>query len=191
MEGNLPPSALVPFCSYQGDTSLLGRELPEMDNVTVCDKFQPIILEGQLCYSLDIASLRVNSTKSGKSNGLLLIVDPEPYLLNQKDDPTTKGSKRGNLDFKVYVHTLAQYTTFGPGLLAMSALKKMTGTTSFSGLPDYEKKCVVHNREQCHTQAYLEQVMANCECIPWPSKADQVVTIFNQSQNVFHLTGPS
>ena len=112
----------------------------------------------------------MNSTKSGKSNGLLLIVDPEPYLLNQKDDPTTKGSKRGNLDFKVYVHTLAQYTTFGPGLLAMSALKKMTGTTSFSGLPDYEKKCVVHNREQCLLRHIWSKSWQIVNAFPGPPK---------------------
>ena len=51
-EGNLPPSALIPFCSYQGKSSLLGRELPELNNMTVCDKFQSTILEGQLCTAL-------------------------------------------------------------------------------------------------------------------------------------------
>jgi len=71
-EGNLPPSALVPFCSYQGESSLLGKELPEMDNLTVCDKFQPTILEGQLCHTLDIATLVDVPSKSGKSNGLRL-----------------------------------------------------------------------------------------------------------------------
>ena len=59
-EGNLPPSALIPFSSYQGEFSVLGRELPELDNITVCDKFQSTILEGQLCYTLNIAKLTVN-----------------------------------------------------------------------------------------------------------------------------------
>merc|ERR1711952_96065 len=57
-EGNLPPSALVPFCSYQGESNHLGRDIvTETDNMTVCDKFQPTILEGQLCYTLDVAKL--------------------------------------------------------------------------------------------------------------------------------------
>ena len=56
-EGNLPPSALVPFCSYQRNSSLLGQERPELDNLTICDKFKTTILDGQLCYSLDIAKL--------------------------------------------------------------------------------------------------------------------------------------
>ena len=69
-EGKLPPSALVPFCSYQGDDDLLGQERPELDNLIICDKFKPTILEGQLCYSLDIVKLGEKGTKSGKNNGL-------------------------------------------------------------------------------------------------------------------------
>ena len=145
-EGNLPPSALVPFCSYQGESSLLGRQLPEMDNLTVCDKFQPTILEGQLCYTLDGALLKGRSAKSGKSNGLLLLLDSNPYNLNHEEE-SIGDPKVGGQKFKVFIHTLAQYTTFGPGSYAMTTLKKMTGTSSFEQLPDNQKKCVVHNRE--------------------------------------------
>ena len=67
-DGNLPPSALVPFCSYQGDSNLLGQERPELDNLTICDKFKSTILEGQLCYSLNIAKLGKKLTKSGKKS---------------------------------------------------------------------------------------------------------------------------
>ena len=63
-EGNLPPSALVPFCFYQG--RLLGKAIPDMNNVTVCDKFKATIFEGQLCFSLDIAKLKEYPTKLGK-----------------------------------------------------------------------------------------------------------------------------
>ena len=169
-EGNLPPSALVPFCSYQGESSLLGRELPEMDNLTVCDKFQPTILEGQLCYTLDSTLLTKGLTKSGKSNGLLLLLDPNPYNLNHKvGDPKVGGQK-----FKVFIHTLTQFTTFGHGSYAMTALKKMTGTLSFKQLPDNQKKCVVRNREECQTHEYLDQVKKVCQCVPWTLKDNQV-----------------
>ena len=173
-EGNLPPSALVPFCSYQGQSSLLGKELLEMDNMAVCDKFRPTILEGQLCHTLDIAKLADFPTKSGKSNGLRLLLDPNPYHSNQPDK-NTRGSKNGDQDFKVAIHTLAQYTSFGPGTYAMSTLKKMTGTTNFKKLPDHQKKCLAHNREDCQTWKYIEQVQKDCECIPWALRTNQVM----------------
>ena len=173
-EGNLPPSALVPFCSYQGESSLLGRELPEMDNLTVCDKFQPTILEGQLCYTLDSALMKGYSTKSGKSNGLLLLLDPSPYNLNKKDNNAVV-SKSAIKDFKIFIHTLAQYTNFGPGAYAMTTLKKETGTQSFKQLPEHQRVCSLHNREECQTQKYWGQVKKDCKCSPWNLQNDKVI----------------
>ena len=165
-EGNLPPSALVPFCSYQGNNDLLGHERPELDNLTICDKFRPTILEGQRCYSLDIAKLVEKPTKSGKTNGLFLLLDPNPYQQNNTET-NVKGLNKGDQSFKLHIHTLAQYSTFGPGSYGMSSLKRMTGTESFQQLPDHQKKCLVHNREECQTRKYLDQVQRECNCSPW------------------------
>ena len=145
----------------------MGRELSEMDNITVCDQFQPTILEGQLCYTLDIAKLGKRPTKSGKSYGLRLLLDPNPY------QPNTADNKAGDQSFKVFIHTLAQYTTFGPGMYGMSDLKKMTGTKSFKQLPENQKKCRVHNREECQTLNYLDQVQKECKCIKWALQTDE------------------
>ena len=75
-------------------------------------------------------------------------------------------------EFKVYVHTLAQYTAFGSGEYAMYALKKKSGTDSFKQLPDQQKKCHNHNREQCETNMFFEQIEKNCNCVPWALVAD-------------------
>ena len=163
-EGNLPPSALIPFCSYQGESSLLRQTDLQIDNLTTCNLFEPKILEGQLCYSLNIAQLNV-SAKSGKSNGLFLLIDQNPFQLNNTD-----GNVQGLKDqpFKVFIKTIAQFTTFGPGSYAINALKKMTGTKSFTQLPQDDKGCLVHDREDCQTQKYLDHVKTYCKCVPWP-----------------------
>ena len=171
-EGKLPPSALIPFCSYQGDSNLLGQERPELDNLTICDKFVPTILEGQLCYSLDIAKLVEKPTKSGRTNGLFLLLDPNPFKQNTTEKKV-EGSRIQDQSFRISIHTLAQYSTFGPGSYGMSTLKRMTGTESFKQLPDHQKKCLVHNREECQTQKYLNQVQTECDCIPWALQTEQ------------------
>ena len=140
--------------------------------MTICDKFVPTILEGQRCYSLDIAKLGKKPTKSGKANGLFLLLDPNPYRLNN-DEKSVENSKTGDQSFKVFIHTLAQSSMFGPGSYGMSMLKKMTGTESFKELPDHQKKCIVHNREECQTQKYLDQVQRECNCTPWALQTDQ------------------
>ena len=170
--GNLPPSALIPFCSYQGDSNLLGQERPELGNLTICDKFEPIILEGQLCFSLDLTKIKGKSAKSGKTNGLFLLLDPNPYQINTTDEKA-ESSRTEEQSFKVFIHTLEPHTIFGPGSYGMSTLKKMTGTKSFEQLPDRQKKCLVHNREECQTQKYLDQIKGECNCIPWTLQTDQ------------------
>ena len=175
-KGQLPLSALVPFCSYQGDRSLLGQKRQELDNLTVCDAFEPTILEGQLCYSIDIAKLEKRQmTEAGKAKGLFLLVDPSPYQI-KSDEMSVKDERNRKQTFKVYIHTLAPFTAYGPGAFAMSTLKRMTGTTSFLGLPENQKKCTIHNREDCQTDKFFSQVKANCSCVPWSLTMNDNIT---------------
>ena len=162
--GNPPPSALVPFCSYQGDHNLLGLEMMELQNMTFCDKFEPTILEGQLCYTLDVAKYKVTTTKRGKTNGLLLLLDPKPYPMKSTD---VKVERNDQEPFKLYIHTLAENIVFGPGAYAMHTLKKMTGKPNFYQMPDSQKECQVHSREKCQTEMFLKHVKTNCSCVPW------------------------
>ena len=162
--GNLPPSALVPFCSYQGDHNLLGLEMMELQNMTFCDKFEPTILEGQLCYTLDVAKYTGKTTKRGKTNGLLLLLDPKPYPMKSTD---VKVERNDQESFKLYIHTLAENTAFGPGAYAMHNLKRMTGKPSFYQMRDSQKECQVHSREKCQTGVFLSQMRDNCSCVPW------------------------
>ena len=145
---------------------MLGQKRPELGNLTVCDKFKPTILEGQLCYTLDIALLVEKPTKSGKTNGLFLLLDPNPYQTNNTEK-NVRESRSQEQYFKVFIHTLAQYTAYGSGSYRMSTLKKMTGTKSFEQLPTKQKNCLVHNREECQTDKNLDQIHGKCNCTPW------------------------
>ena len=69
---------------------------------------------------------------------------------------------------KSNIHTLTPFTAYGPGAFGMSSLNRMTGTTSFEELPENQKKCIVHNREECQTDKFFSQVKANCSCVPLP-----------------------
>ena len=97
------------------------------------------------------------------------LLDPKPYELK-----VIENSGSGTCQsFKVSTNTLAHYTAIGPGSYGMSVLKRMTGTKSFEQLPIDQKKCLVHNREECQTQKYLDQVQRECNCTPWALKTDQ------------------
>ena len=142
-----------------------------MRNLTSCDKFQPIILDGQMCYSLNVANNSKKSSKAGKKGGLFLLLDPSPYQMSQSAQNLDEEYDEQN-SFKVYIHTLAQNTAYGPGIYSMNSLKSMTGKESFKQLPDSLKKCHVQNREDCQTNKFLEQVKDNCNCTAWPLITD-------------------
>ena len=160
-EGNLPPSALVPFCSYQG--GLLGQERPEIENMTMCDKFEPTILQGQLCYSLDITKTDRQKTRTGKAGGLFLLIDPNPYQMEYGKAQKTQKPQ----PFKIHINTLGQYTTFEGGAYALRTLKKMTAKKSFTDLPNAKKGCQVKNIVECQNEKYLDQVKRKYSCVPW------------------------
>ena len=164
--GNLPPSALVPFCSYQGNSSLLGEARFEFQNMTLCGQFQPTLLEGQLCYSLNAAEYKGEQTTTAKNSGLLLLLDPNPYEIRSTDG-SFRAARNDQESFKVHIHTLARHIAFGPGGYAMQVLKRMTGKPSFYQLPDSQKECQVQSREKCQTEMFLCQVERNCSCVPW------------------------
>ena len=56
-DGNLNPTALVPFCSVSDDYSAIGVKIDQMD-VPVCNSFRPKIVRDQLCYSVDLNQIK-------------------------------------------------------------------------------------------------------------------------------------
>lgn len=154
-QDRLLPAALIPFCSYQGRT--LGNEI---DGFVSCDKFQPTVLEGQMCYSLDLNTIdNVNKSGSGKGNGILMVFD----------------SNQENKLARIHLHTLSPFTSNRNGSYAMSSLKKMTGTTDFLKMPDAIKKCNVEPFANCNTKNYFEKIRNKCKCVLWAlNKIQQV-----------------
>ena len=149
-------------------------------NMTVCDKFEPTMLDGQLCYSLDVAKLTKRLTKEGKDGGLFLLIDPNPEQFNFGGTHEEKGSQ----PFAFYINTLKQYTASEGGAYAMRNLKRMTATESFELLPDSQKACQVHNMVECQTKEFLDQVKRECNCIPWSLMANDTALCVKPFRNL-------
>ena len=45
-------TALIPFCEFGGNMSVMGVTMDNFD-VPVCDSFRPKIVKDQLCYTVD------------------------------------------------------------------------------------------------------------------------------------------
>ena len=65
------PSALIPFCSFNSD--IKGKVMSKF-SFPVCDLFDPVVLDGKLCYQMDMAK-KLPKENTVQGNGLVLIID--------------------------------------------------------------------------------------------------------------------
>ena len=166
---------------------VLGSEvdLTEKLSLPVCDKFLPVVLEGQLCYSLDLEKVMTNATREEQTHGLTLILDLGVDMTEKTED--TKVDKIESLSLKtnslkremsrIYIDTLEPFSDFREGEFSLHAVKDMTGTENFMNLADNVKKCSKEPFEQCRVEKYLRVIEKTCGCVPWAlwdSKIDKV-----------------
>lgn len=176
--GNLTPGALIPFCAYARNLSTLGRRIAGLD-FPVCDKFQPTILDGQVCYVLNVEAanpLLQGTTENGMEKGLLLALHMNADLEGEDSDAKeewvnkdifeTEASDLGNTAI-VHLTTLDRFSITKPGKYAMASLKKMTGTSDFLDLSDNVKDCQIEAQERCYNRRYIEELQNQCNCLPW------------------------
>ena len=172
----LTPSALIPFCAYDGDMNITGQYVSGLD-FPICNKFKPTILDGQLCYALDMKDvLKDKVTRPGRGFGLTLAIEQKVTALEQSSNDFGALLQQGRLYTKIdipefsssiHLNNLVKYTDSRAGLYKMSVLKKMTGTEGFLGLADATKGCHIEDQTECERRKYVEEVETSCGCLPW------------------------
>ena len=181
--GNPSPSALVPYCAFKGNMNMTGEYIDGL-NFPVCNKFKPVIQEGQNCYALNINSVILKSdqkTRRGIANGILIAIDtdqPTTFEMANKIEnrEQMRGQLRGgrpaisNRMTMLSISSLERYTDYCQGgscSYKMTNLKKMTGTESFLALSDEIKDCQLEAEEECRQRKLLQETQQRCGCLPW------------------------
>ena len=141
----------------------------------ICTSFKPAILEGQLCFKIQVNS----SSGMGDRNELALLLDYQDELSIQP--PTQQEKKQSHnengalLDFnadvhgfnteaaKVHIDTLSSFAGFGGGVYKMTSVKRMTVSEDFLQMPLKDRNCEVQKYENCRTKKLVE----GCSCVPW------------------------
>ena len=168
--------------------TLLGQTREDLP-FTVCDQFRPTLLEGQLCYSINLSMIENRKAKSGLKYGLVLILDP-----SEKETENTEESKEDitSLNFetvsnekssaRIYLNTLASFTDYKSGSYGVFSLKKMTGMDNFLELPAEVNQCKIETFEECQAPKYIEEVQRKCGCLPWAlssTLSQKVMSMYN------------
>ena len=169
--------ALIPFCAYGGNMKVLGQKIDGL-NFSVCNAFKPTILDGEVCYALNIKDLISNGSivsRPGRGEGLLLAIDngisikspKDKGVIDTREDYIRTKLKSTGERARLQFMTLHRQEVTRPGIYTMKNLKQMIGTENFLAMPDEAKKCQIELREKCRSRRYLQEVQRKCGCIPW------------------------
>ena len=151
--------------------NILGEHINGLD-FPVCNTFKPKILDGELCYALNIKTLASQKrmiSKAGRGKGLLLAIDNGISIEPEVDENimTMKGFIRTELKItgkraRLHILTSFRHEDSRPGIYSLWNLKQMAGTDNFLAMPDEVKNCQIEAKEECRSQRYVEQVKSKC-----------------------------
>ena len=119
----LSPSSFIPFCEFGSDASIMGKRIDQFD-FPVCDSFEEIIFEGQLCYQVSIEKLKTRKrlNQEDLKIGLTLLLDYnfDKTLRGSKTEKfkTTKNTTRGIVYFTETEEALVHIGTISKSIIA-------------------------------------------------------------------------
>ena len=173
---NLNPSALIPFCMFDGDMNLLGKQTDNF-SLPLCSAFQPRILDSQTCYFVDLTDVTKDmDVRQGEEHGLILFIDANNERMVDVGDKgdENKEAFEANIhaaydknDIKVYISTLEPFTGYGSGHYMLSSVKELATTADYLSLPENVRGCqarysVLECKEE---QDRVKEEM--CGCVPF------------------------
>ena len=142
------------------------------------------MLEGQLCYKLN---LNMTRSEEGKDNQLMLVLDNNEDRSLQTS--STKVEEKPAIDdlsgltmnlgipcdstgeaVKTRIGTLSHNNHFGGGICKMTVVKRMSAKPDFLKMPLGDRKCTGELYEDCKTRKLIEA----CNCVPWEVPGYQV-----------------
>ena len=157
--------------------TILGKHIEGL-NFPVCNSFKPTILDGELCYVLDLNHLESERSglvsRAGRGKGLLLAIDKGISIEPQHDENMVEVKDLIRTELKstgkrarLNILTSHRHEDSRPGIYTLQVLKKMTGTDNFLAMSDDLKKCQIEQKEECRSRRYVEEVKSRCGCLPW------------------------
>ena len=116
-KGRLSPSSFIPFCSFGQNMSIMGTHIDDFD-VPVCNSFESVVHNGQLCYQVDLEKFKDEDTLERQLQfGLVIILDEneDRQFIANKNKLTERlrdvFSSDQEDDFQIHLTTLSKYHT--------------------------------------------------------------------------------
>ena len=174
-EEGLPPFSLIPFCAYQGQLGLLGKNVSHFPMMPICSQSSPTIVNGVMCHTLAPTGLE---TKQGEEFGAVFMIDsnpvtPDPDLMEEhvssvNQEITWKSDALASRnEAEVYIPTLSRFKGSAQGDFALTGLKIISATKTFLERIGSSGGCSLQSFDECHEEMFLERLSKECGCTPF------------------------
>ena len=113
-EGNLNPTALVPFCSISDNYSAMGVKIDQID-VPVCNRLIPKVRRNQICYTVDLDKIRKETESNGKVYFKFFIdynEDRDVSVARTLNEKEVSENKNDISKTEIIVETIGKYFPF-------------------------------------------------------------------------------
>jgi len=115
----MSPSAFIPFCEFGGKMAAMSIN-KEPFEVPICNSFQAVILNDQLCYEVDLNKFTIkDNTEKELKVGLILMMDynEDRQVTFEKDHKKMDNDSFGNQIVEedkidhgiIYVNAIGKY----------------------------------------------------------------------------------
>ena len=120
--GDISPSAFIPFCSFGEDLNQVGTETKLFD-IPVCSIFESVIWNDQLCYKADLDKFRdskdISKLRKQFEIGLVLLLD------HNEENQLEIGNKEKDL-LKLNVKRIFNKNYGNPASIHMNTISRST-----------------------------------------------------------------
>ena len=117
-DGNMSPSAFIPFCEFGGNISVMSVNI-EPFKVPVCNSFQEVILNNQLCYEVDLNRFsNLENIERELKIGFIFMMD------YNEDRQITFGQDDKTVDPSSYSSKFVEYSDTGHAVIYLDTIGK-------------------------------------------------------------------
>ena len=173
--GNLSPTALIPFCAVSNNFSTFGVKIEQFDT-PVCKMFRPKNVRDQLCYTADLNQIKDKSLKGKLFFTFFIHMNKDRELSSitteERDNFIIIDSIGKNFTSIKLMNDL--YLTIPPDPLHLSleneynlnVLKEIEVSDDFLTIDENVRNCQNDETyDDCITEKYVHTILKNCRCI--------------------------
>ena len=175
-EDNSMKTALIPFCEFGGDMSVMGVMIDHFD-VPVCNSFRPKIVRDQLCYQVNPNDYKDKIDSKFPSLSLYIHYNEDRQMEDSKTLQVPSVTLQTismhflfmyNMHIFIYFHNAGHLKLYPDNLeYNFNIVKEIIAKDSILTLDESVRKCQEKPADDCENEKFINALTSTCQCLPF------------------------